>query len=80
MEHLESTGEKRSLDASREQEQIEEGMWLYRMDDLRTGKGSWQTHTTPTSDGKNAELLGYIKHYLGKPLAGKEGRPLKIVG
>lgn len=46
---------KRSLDASREQEQIEEGMWLYRMDDLSTGKWSWETHTTPTSDGKNVE-------------------------
>lgn len=29
---------KRSLDASREQEQKEKGIWLHRMDDLSTGK------------------------------------------
>lgn len=29
---------------------------------------------------KYRRLLGYTQHYLGKPLAGKEGRPLKSVG
>lgn len=44
---------KRSLDVSREQEQAEEVMWVYRMDDLSTGKERWETHVTPISDGKN---------------------------
>lgn len=52
---LKAQEKKRSLDASRGQEQIEEGTWPYRMDDLSTGKGTWETHTTPTSYGKNAE-------------------------
>lgn len=45
----------RNLDASKEQEQIEEGMWLHRMNYLGTGKGSQETHTAATSDGKNTE-------------------------
>lgn len=52
---LKAQEKKRSLDASRGQEQIEEGTGPYRMDDLSTGKGTWETHTTPTSYGKNAE-------------------------
>lgn len=65
---------KRSLDASREQEQKEKGIWLHRMDDLSRGKEKhirWQ---------KYRRLLGYLKHYLKKPLARKEERPLKVVG
>lgn len=72
---LKAQEKKRSLDASREQEEREEGMWLYRMDDFSTGK---ETHNIRRQ--KYRRLLEYLKHCLKEPLGRKEERPLKVVG
>lgn len=66
---LKTQEKKRSLDASREQEQREEGMWLNRMGDLSTGK---EKHTQPQHQMAKIQTTTEIPKALSQKATVKE--------
>lgn len=73
---LKAQEKKRSLDASREQEQRAHGCteWVISI------QGRRNTHNLNIRQQKYRRLPRYLKHYLKKPLAREEQRHLKVVG
>lgn len=66
---LKAQDKKRSLDASREQEQREEGTWLYRMGDLSTGK---EKHTQSQHQMAKIQKTTEVPKAISEKATGKE--------
>lgn len=75
---LKAQQKKRSLDASREQEQKQRACGC--TEGMISVQGRRNTHNLNIRWQKYRRLLGYLRHYLKNPLARKEERPLKVVG
>lgn len=66
---LKAQEKKRSLDANREQEEREEGTWLYRTDDLSTGK---EKHTQLQHQKAKIQKTTGVPKALSQKATGKE--------